>query len=172
MVSTKAEARRIGAKWYFTGIPCKHGHVTRRYASGKCEGCRKMRQGSDRQRVRQAEWYERNGDMHRSNVSAYKKQNRAKVNEANSRYRANKFERTPAWAKYDYMYMWYERAAVLTKYAVWNYQVDHIVPMHGIDENGEPSVCGLNWEGNMQVLTDTANQKKSNRWTSDMGYDL
>src|SRR5690554_5382565 len=39
--STPAEARRIGAKRYFTGKPCKHGHVAERFTSDQsCCACK------------------------------------------------------------------------------------------------------------------------------------
>jgi len=38
--ATRAEAFAIGADRYFTGIPCKHGHVAERFVSGTCIGCR------------------------------------------------------------------------------------------------------------------------------------
>ena len=33
---TRAEAKALGAKWYFTGNPCKHGHVSDRMTSSRC----------------------------------------------------------------------------------------------------------------------------------------
>lgn len=39
-IITRAEARRAGLNRYFTGVPCKNGHVDFRYtASGACKGC-------------------------------------------------------------------------------------------------------------------------------------
>jgi formate-dependent nitrite reductase cytochrome c552 subunit len=36
-----AEAREVGAKFYFTGRPCKHGHVAERHTRGSvCVDCR------------------------------------------------------------------------------------------------------------------------------------
>jgi len=37
LAATRKEAD--GASKYFTGIPCKQGHVTPRYAAGVCYGC-------------------------------------------------------------------------------------------------------------------------------------
>lgn len=43
--STRSEARRLGVKFYFTGKPCKNGHMANRYASGAgCVPCAKERQ--------------------------------------------------------------------------------------------------------------------------------
>jgi group I intron endonuclease len=36
---TRTEAKKMGAKQYFTGIPCKHGHVSARYTKGECVRC-------------------------------------------------------------------------------------------------------------------------------------
>jgi hypothetical protein len=33
------EARALGLKRYFTGKPCKHGHIAERYAGGPCVKC-------------------------------------------------------------------------------------------------------------------------------------
>jgi 5-methylcytosine-specific restriction endonuclease McrA len=38
--TTRAEAFASGADRYFTGLPCKHGHVAERYVSGSCVACR------------------------------------------------------------------------------------------------------------------------------------
>ena len=44
---TRAEAKQLGAKKYFTGQPCKHGHVVPRYVKGVCVQC-----AADEQRAR------------------------------------------------------------------------------------------------------------------------
>ena len=38
---TRAEAKATGAKYYFTGEPCKHGHVAPRKTKGSCVECLK-----------------------------------------------------------------------------------------------------------------------------------
>lgn len=38
-IITRADAKAAGLKWYFTGKPCKHGHITERYVTGNCCGC-------------------------------------------------------------------------------------------------------------------------------------
>lgn len=44
---TRAEAKRVGARKYFTGEPCTHGHVAPRYTKGQCVVC-----AADEQRAR------------------------------------------------------------------------------------------------------------------------
>ena len=36
---TRTEAKRLGARKYFTGEPCTHGHVAPRYTKGQCVVC-------------------------------------------------------------------------------------------------------------------------------------
>lgn len=39
-VVTRSEARNQGLKYYFTGKPCKHGHIDYRHTrNGYCTGC-------------------------------------------------------------------------------------------------------------------------------------
>ena len=38
---TRQEAKDQGAKQYFTGLPCTHGHISPRLAKGTCDACRK-----------------------------------------------------------------------------------------------------------------------------------
>ena len=41
-IVTRAQARAAGLRRFFTGIPCKHGHIAQRQTiGGKCFGCRK-----------------------------------------------------------------------------------------------------------------------------------
>lgn len=55
--STKADAREVGAKHYFTGIPCARGHIAKRYTStGQCTDC---------QRDNRTKWRTSNPDKER-----------------------------------------------------------------------------------------------------------
>lgn len=47
--SSRKEAKELGLKRYFTGKPCKHGHVAERVSSnGKCVDCVKERSWDNR----------------------------------------------------------------------------------------------------------------------------
>ena len=49
---SRKEAKDLGLKRYFTGKPCKHGHVSeRRVCDGKCSTC---------MQIKQAKWYKDN----------------------------------------------------------------------------------------------------------------
>jgi hypothetical protein len=94
--------------------------------------------------------------------AAYRKANRAYFNAyANLRNTRTKAA-TPAWADYEKMASIYENSARLTKETGIPHQVDHIVPVTS------DVVCGLNWEGNLQILTATENRQKKNVMWPDM----
>lgn len=38
-IITRREANAKRLNWYFTGVPCKNGHVTRRHITAGCVGC-------------------------------------------------------------------------------------------------------------------------------------
>src|SRR6266404_2382903 len=40
--STRAEARILGVRHYFTGKPCSRGHVAMRHLTGTCAECGKI----------------------------------------------------------------------------------------------------------------------------------
>ena len=41
--ATAAEAQRLGKRYYFTGRPCRRGHVAERYVGNQmCMGCKRM----------------------------------------------------------------------------------------------------------------------------------
>ncbi len=42
--STRAQAKALGLHHYFTGKPCKHGHISARYAEGGCVECQRQYQ--------------------------------------------------------------------------------------------------------------------------------
>lgn len=73
---TRTDAFAAGADRYFTGVPCRHGHIAERYVSGSCVGCREAHyqrrapeikarfqaaRDADREGVKQRrnEWYAR-----------------------------------------------------------------------------------------------------------------
>lgn len=70
--------------------------------------------------------------------------------------RANKFIATPKWVDFDLVKDMYQEAVY------FNSHVDHIVPLNS------DKVCGLHWEGNLQLLSMKENTTKSNKYWPDM----
>jgi len=56
-IITRETALKQGLAWYFTGKPCKHGHLTKRHVNGRgCTECNKEdRRARNPERVR-AQW--------------------------------------------------------------------------------------------------------------------
>ena len=93
----RAEAKAQGLKFYNTGKPCKHGHLSDRYTNTAiCLACVKLA-GVDRYKNnREAQyafwrkWYEANKDIHAARVKRWQTANKDKVREdANAWRKAN-----------------------------------------------------------------------------------
>lgn len=99
--STKEAAREAGLRHYFTGLPCKRGHVARRYTStGQCVDC---------QREHRREWAAANPDKEReSRVTSLRKwtsnnpelkREYARRSNAKPEVSANNVRRARRWAE-------------------------------------------------------------------------
>jgi hypothetical protein len=76
--------------------------------------------------------------------------------------RALKLSATPLFIDKEKVADMYRQARELTLTSGIAYQVDHIVPLVS------KLVCGLHWEGNLQILLASENIKKGNRIWPDM----
>ncbi len=107
-IVTRAEAEAAGLKRYFTGVPCKNGHVAERYCCNtRCCPCQhaasarttaknpekararwarnRLRHG-DKQRAYHRAWMKANPEKNRANVRRWKKENPQKVSKNAARY--------------------------------------------------------------------------------------
>lgn len=79
--TTRAAARAAGLKKYFTGVPCKHGHVAERWVSKRtCVKCTRIngritdKKRTEKKRLWRREWMRRNqGRARHYNQKSYKK---------------------------------------------------------------------------------------------------
>ena len=67
-----------------------------------------------------------------------------------------------AWGDQAQIVAMYATAQRLTQETGIRHDVDHLVPLK------HPLVCGLHWEGNLQVLTASENAAKGARYVDDM----
>jgi len=74
----KEEAKKLGIKFFFSGIPCRNGHSMPRYTSTHmCLGCRRMHENTrirsdpERHRIKGRKWYAANREKACSRVKAY-----------------------------------------------------------------------------------------------------
>lgn len=104
MTSTSSEAKRTGAGFFFTGKPCRRGHVAKRYASGSCVECKTEDRTKNREATIQyvREWRKRNPEKtreyHEKEKAAgygkeYYKKNRERQIEKSTNWRLANLER-------------------------------------------------------------------------------
>jgi 5-methylcytosine-specific restriction endonuclease McrA len=104
----RKDAKVKGLKRYFTGKPCKHGHVAeRRVSDGKCTKCKEKQdseyfkeyasiyyaKNKEKVKARVEKWRLENPDRTRNNNTTYKRNNRLRTNECARNWRRNNIER-------------------------------------------------------------------------------
>lgn len=171
--------RSVDSRFYFTGKPCKYGHVANRYiCNNECVECRQLKNIEGRKK--QAEWETANKER-RNAVSRYRyysnlederertrrkyATNKDKVNATNNAW----VQKNPGIQKH---YCAKRRAAIRKQIPSWadvekikeiymncppGHHVDHIIPLRG------KLVCGFHSHHNLQYLTAAENQRKFNR---------
>ena len=185
--TTRNKAKAIGSTHYFTGKPCKHGHIALRKTKGSCVECLKLewargneqradyfREYNRREDVkdRKNDWYQDNraavidrastrpAEKLREYRNAWKVNNAVQVRADTKARRRKHREATPPWLtrkQKSELRQMYQIAITMTKTTGEQYVVDHIVPLIS-DE-----VCGLHVPWNLRVITQEDNLKKSNK---------
>lgn len=184
---SRAEAKATGAKHYFTGEPCKHGHVAPRKTKGACTECLRVdwekrnvaraeyfRQYNQRDSVRDRknDWYVANRDkviraaatrpaaVMREYRNAWKRNNVLQVR-ADTKARRRKHRlATPKWLtrrQKGEIRQLYQIAMTMAQTTGEQYVVDHIIPLRS------EFVCGLHVPWNLRVITREENLAKSNQ---------
>lgn len=154
------DARAQGLKRYFTGRPCKHGHIDERHVTGGCVECSKLDQ---------KKYYHQNPEKYMAATVAYRELNREKTNAIQRRYYANnaetikaeqsliravRMQRVPAWSEIELIAEFYANCPD-------GYEVDHYYPLQG------ETVSGLHVFGNLQYLTRAENRAKKNKFPEE-----
>lgn len=185
--TTRAEAKKNGSKYYFTGQPCKHGHIAPRKTKGTCVECLKAEwaqanvtraeyfrkyNASDAGQKAKRQYYERNKEgviaraqartveAKNSYKKKYKQANPELYKELTNARRRRFRQATPKWLTTEHkmeIRLKYRLAIELSRKLRVPHAVDHIVPLQGED------VCGLHVPWNTEVITQEENLKKSNK---------
>ena len=150
----------IDDKWYFTGKPCKHGHIAPRLKKNRtCKECLYAKRAEYEHSEKYTQWKKEN----KAHVaSAWQKRNKASVNAITRKRQAAQLQRTPAWlTKHDYKVMEskYAIAAWLSDVVGREYHVDHTIPLQG------KTVSGLHVPNNLRVIPAKDNMSKNNKWS-------
>ena len=184
---TRAEAKATGVAYYFTGEPCKHGHIAPRKTKGACIECLKVewQQGAETRadyfreynkregvKDRKHEWYAKNHEqvkqaaatrplhVKREYQKTWKENNVVWVRADTKARRRKHRDATPPWLtrkQKSEIRQLYQIAITMTQTTGERYVVDHIVPLRG------ESVCGLHVPWNLRVITREENLIKSNK---------
>lgn len=86
-VITRADAALLGLTRYFTGKPCKRGHVSERRAGyGTCIACESMRGGSEKMRAYKAEYRSKNSAKCSASYRKWREANPEKVRSDHAKY--------------------------------------------------------------------------------------
>ena len=182
-----SEARMLGLVRYFTGKPCKNGHVAERLVSNRsCLQCveEKARwlfeNKKDVVRARKAKaqknyrknhpekakaarqaWAEKNRSKDQDYKKKWRTENKGTVNFLTRKRQLSKIQRTPHWLTEEDHWMIeqaYELAALRTKLTGISWHVDHKLPLQG------KTVSGLHVPLNLQVIPGKENLMKHNRY--------
>ena len=188
---TRAEAKAQGASHYFTGTPCKQGHVAPRKTKGACVAClaQEWRKAADTRaeyfraynrqeevKERKHAWYQENREqvaqaaatrpahVKREYQAAWKERNVVWVRADTKARRRKHRSATPPWltqVQKKQTRELYKIAITMTQTTGEQYVVDHIYPLRS------DVVCGLHVPWNLRVVTQTENLRKSNSLPDD-----
>ena len=184
---TRKEAQLLGATHYFTGEPCKHGHIALRKTKGACVECTKEESRealtsraayfaayNKREEVkdRKNDWYLAHRDVVIARAQArpneekqvyrmvWKLKNTVQILADNKARRRKHRQATPPWLtrkQKSEIRHLYQIAITMSRTTGEQYVVDHIVPLRG------DNVSGLHVPWNLRVVTRTENLAKSNK---------
>jgi hypothetical protein len=160
-IMTQKQAKELGLKRFFSGKPCPKGHIAERYTCAGCVVCMSewnLKWKKDNPEKHAAlNMKNRQTDAgqayHNRKTLEYAKMHPEKRAFYSAKRRATQAKATPPWANDGAIKLIYAKAK---EFAM---EVDHIVPL----VNKE--VCGLHWEGNLQLLKTSENRRKTNKFS-------
>ena len=180
------QAKDEGLARYFTGCPCKKGHIAERLTSSRaCVVCTREKLAKyrienrtnllEKKRIAQKIYAQQNPEKiaetrkatvekHRKarneEKAAWRRRNSGKVLALTRKRQLSKIQHTPSWLTEDDFWIMsqaYELAALRTKMFGFAWHVDHVLPLQG------DVVSGLHVPTNLQVIPGYENSRKGNR---------
>lgn len=162
----RSVAMERGDTHYFTGIPCKHGHIAKRRVKDRvCTECdsaaKKIRSEQNPEKTREYKktQYVKHKSTHLAQKRVYRQSNKGKINALVAKRKAQVKLRTPSWADTDKIKSYYEVCAFFNEVNGYiKYHVDHVIPLQG------SVVSGLHVENNLQIIPWLDNIRKKNKF--------
>ena len=179
-IISRSEAKALGLKEYYTGKPCKHGHIAERYVSTRqCVECMRLRFDYNKS------WYETNREdiIEKKKVcrkanpeyhKAYYEANKESISEkSKARYEANpevvflrrtlsRLESYMDGSKYEKILGYTQEEFVSHIESLWSegmswenrseWHIDHIKPIKAFINEGITDVTIINSLSNLQPL--------------------
>jgi len=153
------DAKAKGLKRYFTGKPCKRGHVAERHVTGGCIICanedqvKYYHQDPEKYKVINRKYFQNSEvkEKNRARQLQFYNDNKYLCRSISSRCRAQRLKRVPSWSETELIKEFYAGCPD-------GYEVDHIIPLLG------ELVSGLHVISNLQYLPKSENRSKGNRY--------
>jgi 5-methylcytosine-specific restriction endonuclease McrA len=160
--ATRKLARATGHSHYFTGMPCKRGHVEKRYAeNGRCLKCqaeimaeRRAEMEPEERKKAGRDYYLKNSESRRKSTAKWKKKNRIKATAHENARRARKRAAGGNYTEEDVVRILRQqrgKCAYCRTSIKKTFRIDHIVSL---------ARGGSNEASNIQLLCPPCNQKK------------
>lgn len=163
---TKQEAIGAGLEFYFTGVPCKRGHIDIRKVSNRhCQQCQfesyhkhkekylKIQEKRRAEKPKEIKKYntsyyhnQKNEPMYKASRLSEKRRNGAA---RNAKREARKIAAVPSWYNKAEVLKKYKESTNLTSELNIRHNVHHIIPLQSCR-----SVCGLHCADNLIVITE------------------
>ena len=167
MLTKRSEAIAAGDDYYFTGKPCKHGHVAKRHVRTGCYECTKEIQKSYRERkavswaAKNAKWRQENKDRIAEIDAEYRKKNKTARKVQRLKYKTAKRARSVNTWNDEFDLLVFEEAQELCQLRAGEtgflWHIDHILPLRA------KTVSGLHVAENIQVIPAVLNLLKGNK---------
>jgi len=180
-IISRKDALAAGLSHYFTGKPCKYGHIAKRNKYCQCMECNRLKINTGQYRDGKSEYNKKFRKQHPDRIRAQERsyrtpeqnaeyckrfreknpdyrspcentpERKAKKSISSSSRRSRVRERTPPWADLDAIHFFYECRPE-------GCHVDHIIPLYG------EKVSGFHVETNLQWLPIKDNLRKGNKF--------